>query len=241
VQYLKTFDWFGLGLISALFGYLLATPWRKSLQDEPWRLSFIPVVSVTLIYLPVYAEDYRYYWVTFPFLMAASFGFTVRLSAVISKPRAIQNALALALVTLSLVIGNESAFLGAFSLTESYNPIYRASKRLANELRASGLVGPLAAAGAVPVDTRYVAYFLDVQSFGWIRNVTDADPEAILSSGTSLIIVPRGATLAQELRKDPRFASADKQLFGCGGPNKNPIEVFLTAANPSPGGEAAGC
>jgi hypothetical protein len=228
VQYMKSFDWFGLGLISAIFGYLLATPWRRSLREEPWRLSFIPIVSVTLIYLPVYAGDLRYYWVTFPFLMAASFGFVVQLLAATSKQWAVQRALALALVTLSLVMGNESAFLAAFSLTKSSNPVYLASRRLANELRASGLVGPLAAAGEVPVDDRYVAYFLNVQSFGWIRNVTDADPEAILSSGTSLIIVPRSTTLAKELRKDPRFTSADKQLFGCGEANGISLEVFLT-------------
>jgi hypothetical protein len=160
--------------------------------------------------------------------MAASFGFAVHLLAAISKQRAVQRALALALVTLSLVMGNESAFLGAFSLTKSSNPEHVASKRLANELGAAGLVGPLATAGALPVDDRYVAYFLNVQSFGWIRYEKDADPEEILSSGTSLIIVPRDKTLAQELRKDPRFTSADKQLFGCGEVNENPLEVFLT-------------
>ena len=78
VQFLKSFDWLGLGLISAIFGYLFGTPWRKSLQEEPWRLSFIPIASVALIYLPVYAGglyptvDVRYWWVTFPFLIAAS-------------------------------------------------------------------------------------------------------------------------------------------------------------------------
>src|SRR6266700_2378972 len=56
IQYLKTFDWFGLGLVSAILGYLLARPWAKGLlQEEPWRFSFIPIASVVLIYLPVYA------------------------------------------------------------------------------------------------------------------------------------------------------------------------------------------
>ena len=53
VQHLKAFDWLGLGLISALFGYLLGHPWRKSLREEPWRLSFIPIASLVAIYLPV--------------------------------------------------------------------------------------------------------------------------------------------------------------------------------------------
>ena len=54
------------------------------------------------------------------------------------------------------------------------------------------------------------------------------DPEEILSSGTALFIVPRGTALAQQLREDWRFASADKQLFGCDEANENPVEVFLT-------------
>ena len=60
VQYLKTFDWLGLGLISAIFGYLFGVPWRKSLQEEPWRLSFIPIASLAVIYLPVYAGAVRH-------------------------------------------------------------------------------------------------------------------------------------------------------------------------------------
>src|SRR5262245_31753867 len=116
VQYLKTFDWLGLGLVSAIFGCLFATPWRKSLQEEPWRLSFVPIASVALVYLPVYAghldpNDVRYYWVTVPFLIAVSFGFTLQLAGVIPKHRAVQRVLAFALVTLSLVIGNTEAFL----------------------------------------------------------------------------------------------------------------------------------
>lgn len=233
VQYLKNFDWLGLGLISAIFGYLFGTPWRKSLQEEPWRLSFIPIASVALIYLPVYAGglfptvDVRYYWVALPFLIAASFGFTLHVSGAMFKHRALQRALALALVTLSLIIGNEWVFLQAFSLSGSANSEYRASKILANKLRAAGLVGPVAAVGPLPVDARYVAYLLNVQSFGHIRKEMD-DLEKILSSGAALVIVPRGTALAEHLREDRRFASADKQLFGCDGANENPLEVFLT-------------
>jgi hypothetical protein len=146
-----------------------------------------------------------------------------------SKHRAVQRALALALVTLSLIIGNEWVFLQAFSLSGSANSEYRASKILANKLRAAGLIGSVAAVGPLPVDARYVAYLLNVQAFGHIRKVMDMDdPEEILSSGTSLVIVPRGTALAQKLREDRRFASADKQLFGCDEANENPLEVFLT-------------
>jgi len=67
-----------------------------------------------------------------------------------------------------------------------------------------------------------------VQSFGHLSNIEMVDPEKILSSGTALFIVPRGTALAQPMREDRRFASADKQLFGCDAANENPVEVFLT-------------
>jgi hypothetical protein len=234
VQYLKSFDWLGLGLVSAIFGYVFGTPWRKSFQEEPWRLSFIPIASLAVIYLPVYAGglnntgDVRYYWGAFPFLSAASFGFALHVSGALCKHRAVQRALALALVTLSLIIGNEGVLLQAFSLSESASSQYRVAKILANKLRAAGLIGSIAAVGPRPrpVDDRYVAYLLNVQSFGHIEKVDN--PEEILSSGTSLVIVPRGTALAQQLREDRRFASADKQLFGCDETNENPLEVFLT-------------
>jgi hypothetical protein len=232
VQYLKNFDWLGLGLISAIFGYLLARPWRKLLQEEPWRLSFISIASVALIYLPVYAgasypqQDVRYYWVAFPFLSAASFGFTLHVSGSTVKNRAVQRTLALALVTLSLIIGNENVFLRSFSLSEHSNSQYRAAKILANKLGATGLIGPIASVGRVPLDDRYLAYLLNVQSFGNVNKVDD--PEEILSSGAALVMVLRDTALAQQLREDRRFASADKQLFGCDEANENPVEVFLT-------------
>ena len=54
--------------------------------------------------------------------------------------------------------------------------------------------------GPLPVDGRYVAYLLNVQSFGHLDKVDDL--EEILSSGAALVIVPRGTTLARQLRED---------------------------------------
>jgi len=216
----------------------LARPWPKLLQEEPWRLSFIPIASLALIYLPVYAghlspsQEVRYYWVLFPFVSAASFGFTLHVSGAISQHRAVQRTLAVALVTLSLIIGNDDAFLRTFSLSETpYSPD-RAARILANKIRAAGLIGSVAAVGpGSMLDDRYVAFHLNVQSFGHVFKVDN--PEEILSSGTALVIVPRGTALAQQLREDRRFASADKQLFGCDEANESLVEVFLTKPLPA--------
>jgi hypothetical protein len=64
-----------------------------------------------------------------------------------------------------LLIGHEDVFLQAFSLSASANRQYRAAKILANKLRATGLIGSVAAVGPLPVDDRYVAYLSNVQSF----------------------------------------------------------------------------
>jgi len=92
-------------------------------------------------------------------------------------------------------------------------------------------VGSIAVVGRVPPDHHYLAYLLNVQSFGTVVKVDD--PAEILSSGTELVIVPRGTALAQQLWKDRRFASADKQLFGCNEVNQHPVEVFLTRPLPA--------
>jgi hypothetical protein len=225
VQHLKSFDWFGLGLVSAICGYVFGTPWRQALQTEPWRLSFIPIASLALIYLPVYAKDARYYWVAFPFLSAASFGFTLYVSGTLGKHRAVQRALALALVTLSLIIGHEGVFFQAFSLSASANSYYRAAKILAHKLKETDLIGPVAAVGPVHGAGLYLAYLSNVPSFGDIEKVDD--PEEILSSGAALVIVPRDTALALQLREDPRFASVDKQLFSCDEAHENPLEVMI--------------
>jgi len=103
---------------------------------------------------------------------------------------------------------------------------------MANRLRTTGLIGTLAAVGPGPLlDVRYLAFLLNVPSVGHIFRVND--PQEILSSGAALVIVPRGTALAARLRADRRFASADKQLFGCTEADENAVEIFLTKPLPA--------
>ena len=222
VQCLKTFDWLGLGLVSTIYGALFGTPWRKSLLEERWRWAFIPVVSVSVIYLPVYAKDDRYYWVTLPFLLAASFGSALRLSSLIPKQHEVQRALALALVILSFIIGHGNAFRGTLHPHQRY----LAAKILADKLTMAGLVGPIASVGPDLSIALYVAYHLNVPWFGRSKGYDTAE---ILASGAALIIVPRSTVMAKQLREEPRLTSADKQLFGCDETREAfPFEVYLT-------------
>jgi hypothetical protein len=228
VRYLKVCDWLGLGLLSVMFGYLFATPWRQSLQEERWRWLLIPVGSLSVIYLPVYASEARYYWAAFPFLVAASFGFALSLSGSLFKHHAVQRALALFLVTLSFVVGNEALVRKAFDPSASANrKYYLAAKVLADKLRVAGLVGPVASVGPRHLVGLYLAYLLNTPWFGHMEEVND--PKEILASDAALVVLPRGTPTAKQLREDARFTSADKPLFGCkAATGALPFEVYLT-------------
>jgi hypothetical protein len=159
-------------------------------------------------------------------LSAASFGFTLHLAGALFKHRTVQRALACAVVTVSLLSGNEGDVLQAFSLAKPAIGEARRAKLLASKLRATGLIGPVAAVGSLSLDGRYVAYLLNVPSVGHLDQLDD--PEEILTSKAALVLVRRGTALARQLREDGRFTSADKPLFGCNEAHKNSFEVFLT-------------
>jgi hypothetical protein len=180
-------------------------------------------VALAVVYLPVYAEDARYYWVALPFLLAASFGWVLHLAGGRSRRR----TLALALVTGSFVIGHAGQFSRTFAPSPERD--YLAAQVLADKLITAGLGGPVAAVEAGHRTALYVAYLLHVPWFGQREYV--ADTAEILASGAALVIVPRGTVTARQLRQDTRFTSADKELFGCAATEEAaPFEVYLTRA-----------
>ena len=225
VQYLQSFDWLGLGLVCAIFGFLFGTPWKKSLQEEMWRWLLIPIFALCVIYLPVLASAPRYFFVALPFLLAVSLGYTLSLAGSIFQNNQVKHALALTLVTLSFVMGNKDSFRKAFDPSNA-NGDYLAAKILADKLKMTGLIGPIASVGSAWGSGLYLAYLLNTQWFG--HRVEVNNPEEILSSGADLIILPRGTAMAKQLREDPRFTSADRQLFGCKGVIRETFEVYLT-------------
>lgn len=225
VGHLKGFDWLGLGLVSAVFGYVFASPWRQSHREEPWRSFLIPIVCSAAIYLPVYALDRRYYLPAVPFLVSASLGFALSLSTAMSKNYRMNQAAALMLVTLSFVVGNESFFRKAFDPSASANKDYLAARVLAEKIRSTDLAGPIASVGPTHRTGLFLAYLLDVPWFGQKEEVANTDE--VLSSGAALVVLPRGSTTAQQLREDPRFSSTERRLFGCDGRSpKLKFEVY---------------
>jgi hypothetical protein len=229
VSHLKSFDWLGLGLVSAIFGFALGNPWKKSLREERWRWLLIPTGSLCIWYLPVYAEDKRYCLPALPFLVATSFGFALGLSGLIPKTYRFSKALPVALVGLSFVIGNETVVRNAFDGSVSENRDYLAAKIVANKLKNTPLVGPVASVGTKQPTGLFLAYLLNVPWFGQKEVVRNA--EEILASDAALVVLPRDTPTAKQLSDDPRFTSLDKTLFGCDATSKAfRYEVF--AAKP---------
>ena len=225
--HLKSFDLLGFGLVSAIFGFALGNPWRKCLREERWRWLLIPIVSLCVLYLPVYAEDKRYYLPTLPFLVATSFGFALTLSGLISKKYHLGMALPLALVAFSFLIGNVTSVCKAFDGSVSENADYLAAKIYANKLQSTTLVGPVASIGPKHRTGLFLAYLLNVPWFGQKEKLQNADE--VLSSDAALVVLPRDTTAAKQLSNDPRFTSLDKPLFECDVRiEKFPYEVFVT-------------
>ncbi len=80
VTVLRNFDVFGIGLFALVSGMLLPGSLRQRLQAEPWRWAVIPVICLAGWYLPVYAVDQRYYFLTYPLILTASMGFVLSLT-----------------------------------------------------------------------------------------------------------------------------------------------------------------
>jgi hypothetical protein len=80
LRILQEFDVLGIGLFAHIGGLLIPGGLRRRLQDEPWRWAVVPVVCLAGWYLPVYAADQRYYFLTYPLLLAASLGLVISLT-----------------------------------------------------------------------------------------------------------------------------------------------------------------
>jgi hypothetical protein len=228
LRHLKTFDGLGLGFVSAVLGYLYGLLRGPLLQKERWRWSCIPVIALAVMYLPMYAEDPRYYWAAVPFLLAASFGCTLHCAQIIPKAHAGKRALVLAVVACSFIIGNERVVRETFAPSPDRDAL--AAQVLAEKLRRTDLVGPIASIGPGHRTGLYVAYLLQVPWLGQREEMPA--PEEILTLGAALIIVPRSTSVAEQLREDPRFTNADKALFGCEElRGVLPFEVYLPRAS----------
>ena len=68
--------WFGIGMLVFGLSFFTRSPWSKNWFNERWRWLVVPVVCLSIIYLPVYvlSTDQRYFYLIVPLFLIISLG-----------------------------------------------------------------------------------------------------------------------------------------------------------------------
>jgi hypothetical protein len=209
LERLGSFDWLHAGLFAAVFGFLIHRPWRKNLAAERWRWALIPVACVGGVYLPVHANEMRFYYVTLPFLFAAAAGLVYRLTRSETDGVNVPRGVGLLLVTVSFLgpplhaipIQFPAGDLGKGQVATAYD--------LAARFKASGIRGSIAGNGPYATGL-YLAFFTDAP---WYGDEPEADAAQFEASGADLALVDRRLPIARQLDQRPDFEDLDPILF----------------------------
>jgi hypothetical protein len=216
-DFLSGFDFLHLGLVAALCGLLIHTPWRDNIARERWRWAALPIACLSASYLPTYAGalgDQRYYYGTYPFLIAASLGLVTSLTRNSRMDTNVPRIVGIGVVALSFL---QVPILTAVKAAKGFDVSPTTNSRdLAMKLRALGRDGGIAARcqGEVPVSSEvppeFVAFFMNQVYHGCEPNPSVT---SVKHSGAKLILVGRGQPLGDELARDPGFQDLDSLLF----------------------------
>lgn len=205
-QYLKEFDGFGFGIVSAVLGFLFFRPWVRSFRTHPWRFGAIAIASITAIYLPVYAVAPRYYLACYPFMLSATFGLLGVLASVIqsqfgtkafmNQPVWIRN---FAVILTTTLFGYGLSGPLKQSLTHGYDePPYLVARQMAGLLPFHG---PVAAVGDGRRVALYIA-FLTEQPYYGVKVEANVSVADLQKTGAAFVVVKRGLPMDQTLSKD---------------------------------------
>jgi hypothetical protein len=223
MDFLSGFDFLHLGLVAALVGLLVHTPWRENIARDRWRWALLPVVCVAGAYLPTYAGasgDQRYYYATLPFLLGASFG----LVATLTSPLSLARTLGMALVVGSFL---QTPLLNVGNAIRGQDQSYAMrAEDLAMRLRAAGRQGSIAAVGTClgEIPPPFVAFFLNQVFHGCETNPTLA---SVKQSNAALLLTDRKLPLADEMAKDPELEDLEGVLFSSPGEAADyPLKIF---------------
>lgn len=219
---LRHFDAFGVGIFALLSSLIMPRPWWKRLKDERWRWGIVAVVCLTIFYLPVYSAERRYYFPTYPFLLAASLGLVGWLSHQTRTWRTALWGLGLGLVTVSF------ATLALRKLPMVLHGLDRPSVQaheLAQRLQAANIAGPIASVGKK--EGLFVAFFLNQPWYGEEGEEQPTTVARLKASQAHLSIVDRQSPLIPELDSDPAWRDLDDLLFAStDGQRRLPWKVY---------------
>jgi hypothetical protein len=201
----RGFDVFGIGLLALVSGVLLPGSRRQRLQDEPWRRAIIPVICLAGWYLPVYAGDQRYYFLTYPLVLTAGMGFVLSLTRRLCRWQRGASYVGLLLVVSSFALPVLTKLPIALRGLEKPSVIAHA---LAMKLQAAHISGPLAGIGTK--EGLYMAFFMNQPWYGEEQYPT---MERLKAVPAMLYIIPRQADIRVKLDADPTLRNLDLLLF----------------------------
>jgi hypothetical protein len=201
----RGFDVFGIGLFALVSGLLLPGSLRQRLQAEPWRWAVIPVICLAGWYLPVYAGDQRYYFLTYPLILTASMGFVLSLSHSLRRWQRGASYVGLLLVVSSFALPVLTKLPAALRGLEEPSVI---AHGLAMKLQAAHVSGPFAGIGTK--EGLYMAFFMNQPWYGEEQHPT---LERLKAVPAMLYVIPRHADLLAQLDADPTLRNLDALLF----------------------------
>jgi uncharacterized protein (DUF697 family) len=223
VSRVEAFDRFHLGFwaLVALAVILLLRP-QLTLRYR-WLLVPIPVAAALLLYMPVWANDARYYYFAYPLAAAAAAG---AVSPLFRWPPAF--VVSMAVVVLSFLFPIRDAVRVAASGTE--NRAVAVARLLTGRLVDLDRVGPVAGIGDVDGSMAglYIAFFLDQP---WVGDEPQLSTLDLRRSDATLYVRRRGdREVTAQIDRDGAFINLDPLLFSPEEASAFPIVVFTRAA-----------
>ena len=203
---LLDFDLLGLGVFALVCSLLCPTPWRQTLGSDRWRWSGIPVAGLCSMYLPFFPGPERYYYLTYPFLIAASMGMVDWLTYIAQKKMNVPRLIGLGLVVSSFALPILLR-LPATLWGQANQGVY--AYKLAQKLQAANLHGPVASIANYR-EGLYLAFYMNS---AWYGSETEPALVRLKTSGAKLIVVLRGSPLLSTLNQDADFKALDRILF----------------------------
>ncbi len=220
LNHFSNVDWFHAGLFATVVGLLVHQPWQQNMRVDRWRWTGIILGCLASIYLPVYALDWRYYYLAYPLLLAASFGFVASLTYENHEGLSLPQIIGFLLIAISFGLPARSSLYGTNIITPTENQGPQAYD-LAQKLKMTGLQGSIA--GGAP-DGLYLAFFTNQPWHGAELNPT---AESFKNSQAKLALVHRDQPIVYELDHDTTFVNLDSLLFSTKGEaNAFPWKIY---------------
>jgi hypothetical protein len=210
-----------LGLIAAFASLVFARrTWREQLRRQKWRWALVPITALLVLYLPVFATQPRYYYLTFPMFLAMIGGFQQGLTERFPLQRRWIEKATLALLMVSFGLPALSRLPGVMAGLPD-GP-FTSARVLAQKLQAAGLTGPLI--GNPPLFAIDWVGLLTEQP--WYGADPAATPDTYRHSGASLLLIRR-TLIRSRFADDPDFQDLDTVLFASQPEaDQFPVKVF---------------